>query len=371
MTVAGCAHGIEDNSSSTEDLTSGAGGTNGAAGATVGAAGDGTTIGSGGSGSDVDANTTGPGGSSVTVGAGGTGIFDGGSGGGAGGSQPVVDSSGMGGSVGVGGAGGNGGSGVGFDAREATVDSAPDASIDAPPEAGCTNPTQCALKAALVHRYSFNGTGTTATDSVGNANGTVVGTTLSGNGSVIFAGGTSDQYVDLPNGIIRQLTNATLEIWLTWSGGAAWQRVFDFGNATGDGGTQGMASTSLYLTPLGGGPTVMFAALKRSDQVSTAETRALTAAGLATGPLTQLAVVVDDTNNQLLIYRNGAVDGSVALTDSLSVLTDVNNWLGRSQYVADPHFGGTIYEFRIYNVALSQASLQVSFAGGTDPAFLN
>ncbi len=70
-------------------------------------------------------------------------------------------------------------------------------------------------------------------------------------------------------------------------------------------------------------------------------------------------------------YRNGALDGSVAGTDSLSQLTDVNNWLGRSQYLGDPDLRGTLYEFRIYNTALSQAAIQASFMAGTDPLFLN
>jgi len=42
---------------------------------------------------------------------------------------------------------------------------------------------------------------------------------LTGTGSLVLAGGTTDQFVDLPNGIIKSLTNATFEVWLTWAGG--------------------------------------------------------------------------------------------------------------------------------------------------------
>jgi hypothetical protein len=342
-------------------------------------------MGSGGTGSDIDASaggstgsggSTGPGGS--TGGSGVTGV--GGSGGSTGGTQPTADARpDAPGTAGASGMAGNGGAGGGgFDAREARVDARPDASVDAPVEVGCPNPTQCALKAALVHRYMFNGaaTSTTVTDSVGNANGTVVGTTLSGAGTVVFAGdatAVNDQYVNLPNGIIRQLTNATVEVWFSWAGGNAWQRIFDFGDSNGGAeGTQGAAVTTFYLTPLGGGPAFSFAALKNGvNQTGPMETRAVSATSVVSGPLTQIAVVVDDTNNQLNLYRNGALDASAVLTDPLSVLNDINNWIGRSQYSGDPHLGATIYDFRIYNVALPAASVQASFTGGTDPAFLN
>src|SRR5262249_36124436 len=126
--------------------------------------------------------------SSVATGAGGSaggmGGSTGGNGGGSGGTGPMPDASA--GASGTGGGGSTGAGGAlvdaGNDIRDATVEPRIDAPVDAPPEVGCGSPTQCALKAALVHRYSFTGTGTTVTDSVGTANGTVVNTTLNGNG---------------------------------------------------------------------------------------------------------------------------------------------------------------------------------------------
>jgi hypothetical protein len=70
------------------------------------------------------------------------------------------------------------------------------------------------------------------------------------------------------------------------------------------------------------------------------------------------------------LYRNGGFEASIAFSDSFSMLNDVNNWLGRSQYAADPSFSGTLHEFRIYGVALSAAQVLASFIGGTDPGFL-
>jgi hypothetical protein len=293
-------------------------------------------------------------------------------------------SGGSGGSGGtVAGAAGNGTAGSadgGLDTKDQaseTLDAKADASPDVAPDGGCSNPTLCALKAALVHRYQFDGTGTKVTDSVGTAHGTVMNAQLSGSGTVVLAGASSDQYVDLPNGIVRSLTDATFEAWVTWNGGGGWQRIFDFGSGDGDGGTRGAATTTFYLTPEAVpvasyvGPSVMLVGFKRSDVTSTNEVHVMGSQAMATGTMVHVAVVVDDTNNQMTLYKNGAFESSIAFTDSLSMLTDVNNWLGRSQYSADTSFAGTIYEFRIYGAALSANAVLASYLAGTNPAFLN
>jgi hypothetical protein len=254
------------------------------------------------------------------------------------------------------------------------VDARSDDPVDRPSdvtiETGCLG-SQCILRAALAHRYSFSGTGVVAIDSVGKAHGTVVHTALSGTGKLLLTGGASDQYVDLPNGIVRSLANATFEVWATWNGGAGWQRLFDFGSSTGAEGTQSAATTTFYLTPQGGGPTVMLAGFKRQDQMPVDETRALSAQAVPANTAVHLAVVVDATNGVMTLYRDGSVEGSATLRDSLSSLNDVNNWLGRSQYAGNDSFGGTLDEFRIYGAALSQTDIRASIAAGPNPPFLD
>ncbi|MDQ2800000.1 MAG: hypothetical protein M3Y13_10185, partial [Armatimonadota bacterium] len=98
---------------------------------------------------------------------------------------------------------------------------------------------------ALVHRYSFNGN---ANDSVGGANGTVVGnvslpTSTGVNGSAIFAGdhsGTNPGFIRLPASAVSTLQNATIEIFTTNfnmpRNEASFQALFaaatDYGNQT-------------------------------------------------------------------------------------------------------------------------------------------
>jgi len=246
------------------------------------------------------------------------------------------------------------------------TDDATHTTADAPIDTGCPNPNLCLLKASLVHRYSFNGTGTTVTDSVGTAHGIVMNAQLSGTGTVVLAGGTTDQYVDLPNGIIKPLTSATFEAWVTWSGGAGWQRIYDFGDSQGVENTRTSAGSSLYLTPHGGGPIVMISSFKRADETVAQETRAYATLALATGVMVEVAVVIDDTNHLMTLYRDGVFENATAFSESLSTLNDINNWLGRSQYLTDSAFAGTIHEFRIYAAGLPQPALQASVAAGPD-----
>jgi hypothetical protein len=226
------------------------------------------------------------------------------------------------------------------------------------------------LVSALVHRYRFDGTSTTITDAKGDQDGLLQGTTLGGNNQLDLAGGSSNQFVDLPNGLISGLTDATFEVWLTWSGGSIWERIFDFGdNSSATEGNQGTGKTYLFLTPrssgAGGAMRVAY-----STNGSGSETQIDASSELSTTGIHHVVVVVDDTGDMLRLYLDGAEAGSKALSGSLSGIHDINNWLGRSQYSSDAEFGGTLYEFRVYDTALSAGQVALSFGDGPDPAYL-
>ena len=305
--------------------TSGAPGTSGSSSATSGSAGQ----------------APGTSGSPGTAGTGGAPTGTAGSGGMAGGG------------AGAGGAGGSGG-----------ADACPmDANKTEPGECGCGVPdTDCApLQDALVHRYSFD---TNANDSVGTANGVLMnGATVSAK-ALNLTGGANGGYLDLPNGLISSLSNATIEIWVTWTGtaGGEWQRIFDFGSSTMAEGTPGNGSKYLFLS-----------ARKFRTAYTSATPPAEVFADVTSvlpSTLTHVAVVVNDTDNVLGIYVAGLPMASAVLTEPLSAINDVNNWLGRSQFAADEYFQGTISEFRIYDAALTEAQLKTSFKMGEDTTFL-
>jgi len=233
--------------------------------------------------------------------------------------------------------------------------------------------SRCAGTRSLVHRYTFDGRGTAVVDAEGGPSGAVVGATLSGNGTVTLAGRMSGQYVDLPNGILSALDSATLEAWLTWSGGTEWQRIFDFGDdQTGVEDSQGSGSTYLFLTPRitdDGGALVRVAYQRTSyPEVHLDATRTL-----PMGTLTHVAVTFDAQSETLAVYIDGQLENALAMSSvpiRLSMLNDINNWLGRSQYAADPDLGATLEEFRIYARALDATELAASFDAGPNPSCL-
>jgi len=290
---------------------------------------------------------------------------------GGGGQQPSALGGGQGGSAA--GSSGSGGSrapntgrtgGTGGSSRVQGGSSATSSSAAAGVDAGCD---VCVLKAALVHRYGFDGTGTRATDSVGNAHGDVIGTTQSGEGSVVLSG--SGEYVDLPNGIVSSLTNATFEAWLRWRGGEPWQRIFDFGSSSSSiEGGQGVGETYLLLTAGAdssfGSPRAIY-----STNGSSGETRLNATQDLPQNRTTHIALAFDATNKTFTLFLDGDRDASGTITAPLSGLRDVNNWLGRSQFQSDPDFEGTFYEFRIYDAALSRTQVRLSYELGPDAAF--
>jgi hypothetical protein len=230
---------------------------------------------------------------------------------------------------------------------------------------GCGAPDDLPL--CLRHRYSFGGTGTTATDSVGGADGLVLNTTLAGDGTVVLAGVDTVQYVDLPNGIVSSIgPSATLEVWASWTGvGGTWQRVFDFGSSDLAEDTQGNGATYLFVTPNNG--TTTFARTAFTNGSTAAERFVEAPAAMPTGVLVHFAVVVDGAARTLTLYQDGVLIGSVDTVDiSLSRLNDVNNWIGRSQWTFDDEFQGTVSEFRIYGGARSAEQIAAEFAAGPD-----
>ncbi len=276
-------------------------------------------------------------------------------------------------------------SGAGHDDRDAGVDE--DAgSAPTPPEDLCPDdpdklaPGSCgcgesedfaatcdALAGGLVHRYRLSGDGTTAVDSASGADGTLVNATLDGSAALTLPGGTSDAYVDLPDGIVSARTDATVEVWLDWAGGNSWQRVFDFGTSNGGAGTQGSGTTYLFFTP-SASDGAMRAAFSLDGFM--AEKQVIGSAALMTG-LHHVALVFVD-QGEMRLYVDGALEGSVMLAsgDSLSAITDDNNWIGRSQFASDDELGAVVHEVRIHGVALSADDVAASYALGADPPFL-
>jgi hypothetical protein len=216
----------------------------------------------------------------------------------------------------------------------------------------------------LVHRYSFSETSgaTQAVDSVGGANGELVGG-ASAEGTFLRLNGT-DGYVNLPNGIISALTNTTIETWVTWTGPQTqqWSRIFDFGTSVEGEDLTGTGSSFIFFTPRGGSSLarVGFNPANGSPQFDLDAPVSLTS-----GQAVHVAVAYDVPAGVARIYLNGVRVATGVTTTPLTVINDNNNWIGRSQY-NDPYFTGDYDEFRIYDGALSDVAVAASFAAGPD-----
>ena len=63
-------------------------------------------------------------------------------------------------------------------------------------------------------------------------------------------------------------------------------------------------------------------------------------------------------------YRDGFLVGGIDVSNHLSAIHDVNNWLGRSQWSGDSNANNDYSEVRISNVALSEQQLLANYTLG-------
>jgi hypothetical protein len=227
---------------------------------------------------------------------------------------------------------------------------------------------RAALRSALLHRYRFDDTDSVVADSVGTLDATAVGVSETG-GAAILAGTEpgSPGYIDLPNGEISSLRGASFEAWVFWDVDAAassstWQRIFDFGSSQSAEGQQGGSANYLYLSPKGGTGRLRLEYRLGGDAAITVEAPG----ALPARVLAQVVAVVDEAADRLSLYLDGRLQGSAAFPGQLSGLPDSNNWLGRSQYSADPDFKGRILDFRIYGTPLDASAIELSERLGPD-----
>jgi hypothetical protein len=231
-----------------------------------------------------------------------------------------------------------------------------------PGQCGCGNPDE---NECLIHRYSFEASVAGVVDDlVGEAPATVVKGSVSG-GAANIAGFNSEEYVALKGGLISRLSSATFETWVTWDGAAGdWQRIWDFGNSTSGPGNQGAEGlTYLFLTPRAGAGGLRVAYSLDSYR---AETRVDGVHPMPINVRTHVAVVVDSANTKLLLYLEGQLEGATDWYGALGHLHDENNWLGRSQFLADPELGGKLYELRIYAAPRTAMQILESYEAGPD-----
>jgi arabinan endo-1,5-alpha-L-arabinosidase len=135
----------------------------------------------------------------------------------------------------------------------------------------------------------------------------------------------------------------TFAAWVKWNGGSAWQRIFDFGNGT---------PKYLFLTPMNGNNGRLRFAINSG---SGGEKQIDGSAPLPTNAWCHVAVTLDGTSGKL--YLNGQLIANSNLTVRPWQVLARTNYIGESQFGADPFFNGEIDSFRIYGRTLSDAEI--------------
>ncbi|UOE92687.1 alpha-L-arabinofuranosidase C-terminal domain-containing protein [Alkalihalobacillus sp. LMS39] len=220
----------------------------------------------------------------------------------------------------------------------------------------------------IIAHYHFDDQNEIGKDSSGRGNdATAEGTskptieTVGGRTALSFAGGKNgSSYMKLPEHLlncISDYTGLTVSTWVYFKKGTnVWERIFDFG--------KGATGPYLFLSR-----NVRGVCFSESDIVADAGRT------YSSGEWIHVAMSVTGTKGGTLssagpiIYVNGEViaDGSISQTSSgtykrLRQWFDTfsepevycNNYIGRSQHEVDPDFNGSLTDFRVYGVGLTE-----------------
>ncbi len=202
------------------------------------------------------------------------------------------------------------------------------------------------------------GSGTTVADATGNSwTGTLVNTPtwVAGRSVNAVSLNGTNQYLTLPTGVVSSLTTCTIAMWVNLDATTAWSRLFDFGTGT---------TKYMFLTA-NSGSTARFAITTNGTG---SEQRINGTGTLPIGGWHHVAVTLAGAVGTL--YIDGVQVGqNTAMTLNPSSLGSTTlNYIGRSQFSADPYLDGDIDEVRIYSSALS--ATQISSLTTTSPLAL-
>jgi Concanavalin A-like lectin/glucanases superfamily len=205
---------------------------------------------------------------------------------------------------------------------------------------------QPALAAVLTHRYSFD---TDAGDSVGGANGTLQGAAFITNGAVVLNG--TNSFVRLPNNLFTN-KSVSFEVWYADAGiNNPNAQVYSFAGPYG--------AMFYQLSGVGG-----FAI--NGDSIPTPNHYP---SPPAVGGTNHLIWSLDITNQTAALYVNGilASQNPTSGLTPMSIGSATNDCIGaNAQTNSTLNFQGRIFEFRIYDGALTPLEAAVHEAFGPD-----
>src|SRR5262249_2377017 len=221
----------------------------------------------------------------------------------------------------------------------------------------------------LINRYSFsdvdNGTGnvgSTIVDSVGGPTGNGIlpaGGSLTGNQLQLAA--FSQQYVQLPAGIVSNYTAVTIDTWATFGQLPVNCFFFGFGDTNGT-----VGRNYIFCAPQGGR-----IAITGGDPGYTAE-QGCGGAGDFSLQTLHITAVFNPPLGYVALYTNGIfVSANTGVTTPMTSVHDLYSWIGKSLYSVDPWPDLSLDEFRIWNGALNALEIAGDDLSGADTVGLN
>lgn len=223
--------------------------------------------------------------------------------------------------------------------------------------AGLLAASTAAQAQTLIHQWTFNeANGTTAADSVGSVNATLMGgATFSGAGGVAL-NGTSGTYISLGSGLLNGLSSVTFEGWVSDTG-VNNTHLFSFDDSPWGtylrfclGDTGNGHGGSAFIEPIVGWSGAV-----------------LNGTSLPDNTLNHIAVIYDPVAGYEAIYVNGTLNASYSGSlNALSNYATVGGSLGRSPWAdyGDPFLNGMIDQFSVYDGTLSGSQIAANFAAG-------
>lgn len=218
-------------------------------------------------------------------------------------------------------------------------------------------------RAALIHRYSFNGA---AKDSVGQVHGALKGADAAiAEGKLVLKNDPAapaerishlafDSSILPPGG-----TTVSVVVWFAAKDVEGFSRVLNFGASEG---TEGVHF--IYFSPRTADG-VSRVAITGGDVGSKTY---IDDSALDDGEPHMVAIVIDGAAKRLRVFVDGREPQPAESLgeNTLDKVKPVENWLGKSSFAADPGLTGSIDELRVYDHALSAEEITALAKAGPD-----
>ncbi|MHA7965535.1 S-layer homology domain-containing protein [Paenibacillus sp. CAU 1782] len=181
-----------------------------------------------------------------------------------------------------------------------------------------------------------------------------------GNGVAEFAGGASDSYIEIPQGVLDGLQDVTVSSLVSWNSARPAEWVFALGQSN---------THYLYLTPKynnnNNATSGTRAGIATNGWMN--EQSAIASSVLPTNTWKLVTVVVQGQEGKLALYIDGQPAGTGSTggftLEQIKRATGPSGYIGKSFYSADPYFGGMIADFQIYDGALNAAEVEALYSG--------